>query len=74
MPLYEYSCPNCNAAFERRRAVAERSAPQPCPECGDERVVLRMSMPAMVGTRASESIGYCPGTGAPCGCANAIRN
>jgi hypothetical protein len=33
-----------------------------------------MSMPAMVGTRASESIGYCPGTGAPCGCANAIRN
>jgi hypothetical protein len=28
----------------------------------------------MVGTRASESMGHCPGTGAPCGCSNAIRN
>ncbi len=75
MPYYEYACPDCGHAFERRRAVAERNEPPgPCPACGQQAARLRMSLPALVGTRSDTAAGVCPSSGAPCGCAHAGRN
>lgn len=34
MPLYEYDCRNCGLAFERVLSLAEYSAAQMCPKCG----------------------------------------
>lgn len=33
MPMYDYQCPKCGAAFEELRPLAERDT-APCPECG----------------------------------------
>lgn len=34
MPLYEYACPRCEAAFTRLRPLAAAAEPAPCPTCG----------------------------------------
>jgi putative FmdB family regulatory protein len=34
LPLYDYSCENCNEDFEKVLSVAECDDPQRCPECG----------------------------------------
>lgn len=75
MPIYEYVCGSCGAAFERRLKVEERLTPQICPACGHTRGALRMSAPALLGGgRAGEPAGYCPSTGQACGCAHAVRD
>lgn len=73
MPIYEYACRQCGAAFERRLKYDERLKPQTCPACGVERAVLRMSAPALVGGGAepSSGMGVCPSSGQPCGCGQA---
>jgi putative FmdB family regulatory protein len=76
MPMYEYGCRNCGASFEKRLRIEERLTAQVCPHCDEAGAVLRMSAPALVGSKTSGGMdmGHCPTTGAPCGCANAIRN
>jgi putative FmdB family regulatory protein len=73
MPIYEYSCRNCGAAFEKRLKVEERLAAQPCPTCGERSASLIMSAPARVGgtSNASSDFATCPSTGAACGCGRA---
>ena len=44
MPIYEYTCRACGAAFEHWHASMSEAAP-PCPECGGE-VKRRISVPA----------------------------
>ena len=34
MPRYDYACPECGAAWERERPMAEAAAASPCPVCG----------------------------------------
>jgi putative FmdB family regulatory protein len=34
MPIYEYACPGCGAAFDRLRKYAERELAPDCPKCG----------------------------------------
>jgi putative FmdB family regulatory protein len=34
MPIYEYACPSCGAAFDRLRKYAEREQAPDCPKCG----------------------------------------
>ena len=34
MPIYEYACPSCGAAFDRLRKYAERDLAPECPKCG----------------------------------------
>ena len=34
MPIYEYACPSCGAAFDRLRKYAEREQAHACPKCG----------------------------------------
>ncbi|HEY8485652.1 MAG TPA: zinc ribbon domain-containing protein [Longimicrobiales bacterium] len=75
MPLYEYACRSCGAAFERRLNFEERLAAQTCPECGGKETSLLLSVPALAGSRSdADSWGHCPTTGRPCGCAHAIRD
>ena len=47
MPRYDYRCPECGAAFERERPMAESAAPAVCPVCGaaGERV---LTMPRLL--------------------------
>ena len=34
MPIYEYACTGCGAAFDRLRKYAEREHAPECPKCG----------------------------------------
>ena len=34
MPIYEYACKSCGAAFDRLRKYAERELAPDCPKCG----------------------------------------
>ncbi len=61
MPLYEYTCRECDAVFEARRPMAEADAPVTCPS-GHARAVRRLSVFATTGRAASG-----PAAGAPCG-------
>ena len=70
MPIYEYTCRKCGAAFERRLKYEERLQPQACPGCGEVKSSLRMSAPALVGGGADASNGaaICPTSGQPRSC------
>lgn len=72
MPIYEYACRKCGAAFERRLKYEERLSPGACPSCGLTEVSLRISAPAFVGGSnggdAAPGMGVCPTSGQPCGC------
>lgn len=48
MPLYEYACRACGAAFERRRRFEERQAEIACPSC-DAPALPVLSVPGLVG-------------------------
>lgn len=76
MPIYEYACTHCGAVFERRLKYEERLKPRTCPSCGHEKARFRISAPALVGggSGSQSEMGVCPTSGAPCGCANAVRN
>ena len=38
MPIYNYSCKNCSAEFEKILSVSERDLPLTCPECDSAEV------------------------------------
>lgn len=59
MPIYEFECEGCGAAFEELVAAG---AAVPCPECGSERTRRLMSavsppgrLPRGAGVRSEES-------------------
>jgi putative FmdB family regulatory protein len=65
MPIYEYSCEQCQAAFE----VLVRGAETPqCPDCGGTKLEKLLSVPAAHSANPSD-LPVCPkGAGAPaCG-------
>ena len=60
MPIYEFECEGCGAAFEE--LVAASAGVVPCPECGSERTRRLMSavsppgrQPRGAGVRSEES-------------------
>ena len=70
MPIYEYSCRECGAAFEKLVGMSTVVA---CPGCASERVTRRISLVGIkIGSRAdggpvaSQVSGGCCGGG--CGC------
>ena len=73
MPLYEYQCSDCGAAFEVLVRSSEKAA---CPDCGSERLEKQFSVPAAPVSGgsslpvANQAWGGCgkPGCG-PGGCA-----
>lgn len=44
MPLYQYSCPKCNAIFEVKRSFNDDSK-TPCPKCNTEARRLFLPVP-----------------------------
>jgi putative FmdB family regulatory protein len=36
MPIYGFTCPACEAAFDLERPLAAAAEPAPCPVCGTE--------------------------------------
>ena len=63
MPLYEYRCHNCKAAFEVLQNLGQTAKGLACPECGDEEVEKQFSTFASTGSRSfSAGLG-----GAGCG-------
>ncbi len=65
MPLYEYQCTQCQAAFE----LLIRGEQQPmCPECHSRKLDKRLSVPAAHTSTASD-LPVCDRPG-PCGMGN----
>ncbi|HOT91236.1 MAG TPA: zinc ribbon domain-containing protein [Anaerolineae bacterium] len=44
MPIYEYSCQECGARFDARRAMKDADAPITCPVCGAEKTKRGLSL------------------------------
>ena len=64
MPIYEYLCVNCGAAFEKLVRSARNQQKVVCPACGSEQVHRRISMIAT--PRAADR--RVPGRGSCEGC------
>ena len=61
MPIYEYRCHDCEAAFEKlAKSFREEAA---CPKCGSGSVERLLSTFAMSGVGSGS-----PGGGGGCGC------
>ncbi|HEY1206063.1 MAG: zinc ribbon domain-containing protein [Bryobacteraceae bacterium] len=43
MPLYEYQCAGCGAAFERLRRMQDADQDQECPQCASHEVKRLLS-------------------------------
>ena len=53
MPIYEYVCPDCGHAFDKRVGFSESDAPQSCPACGSDKARRQISLVGFVGGDAS---------------------
>ena len=63
MPIYEYTCQDCQNHFQARRAMRDADAPLACPQCGAKRAKRGLSLFA-----AHSSSGKAlAGGGASCG-------
>ncbi len=65
MPIYEYWCPECRAAFEKLRPMQSNDSEVTCPRCGSK-VKKMLSVVAAIG-RSSGDESYASGGGG-CGC------
>jgi putative FmdB family regulatory protein len=63
MPLYEYRCLKCKAAFEVLQNLGKTAAGLTCPQCGDKQVEKQFS--TFAAARSSSSAGF--GGAAGCG-------
>ncbi|MBR3665195.1 MAG: zinc ribbon domain-containing protein [Desulfovibrio sp.] len=51
MPIYDFTCPQCGAAFEE--LIAKESSDNPvCPQCGNKETERKMSCPSPLKTGA----------------------
>jgi putative FmdB family regulatory protein len=50
MPTYDYTCKNCQHAFEEICKIDDRELPtkSPCPKCNESSIELTMSAPNLV--------------------------
>ena len=64
MPLYEYRCLNCKAAFEVLQNLGQTAAGLACPECGEKQVEKQFSTFAST-CNSTSSASF--GGGAGCG-------
>ncbi|MGB5892140.1 MAG: zinc ribbon domain-containing protein [Thermoanaerobaculia bacterium] len=65
MPLYEYRCLNCKAAFEVLQNLGKTTEGLICPECGDKKVEKQFSTFAASTGSSTSSASF--GGGAGCG-------
>jgi putative FmdB family regulatory protein len=55
MPLYEYRCLNCKAAFEVLQNLGQTAEGLACPECGEKQVEKQFSTFASTGNSTSSA-------------------
>src|SRR5947209_6933552 len=70
MPLYEYTCQECQHGFE---ALVFNGDTVSCPECQTERVERLLSLPAKPQSTSAALPMGCQGSGPPCGAAGGRR-
>ena len=60
MPIYEFACRKCNADFEKIVPSSQRDA-VPCPQCGNEHTMRKISLaaPAQFAIKTSNSAPPC---------------
>ena len=68
MPLYEYSCDNCQCRFELLRSFGQVDGPTECPQChqGDCRRLL--SLFAAISTDSDGAVSSVAGSSSCTGC------
>lgn len=54
MPVYEYDCPGCGQAFEKRVSMSEADR-VPCPQCGNHHTRRKLSRIAIKGQASVNS-------------------
>jgi len=57
MPLYEYRCNQCGAAFEKMVRWSEAGSSPVCPHCQSEDTQKKISIFASVGSASSAATG-----------------
>ncbi|WP_084604415.1 FmdB family zinc ribbon protein [Desulfonatronum thioautotrophicum] len=65
MPIFEYSCPHCNHAFEELTRSSTEEA-KPCPKCGSQQAVKVPSVCGRLATGRASDTAY--GGPPPSGC------
>lgn len=67
MPLYAYVCPKCEHEFEALTRHDPAQQAVECPECGSDKPVRSLSLPARPVSTAAVPATNCRGDGPPCG-------
>jgi putative FmdB family regulatory protein len=44
MPIYEYECPGCGKAFDKRVSFSQSDERQECPHCGNRNAKRQISL------------------------------
>jgi len=66
MPIYEYSCRECDSQFEK--LVPSHATAVACPSCAGERVIRRISLVGVkVAGRSGDAPAMAAGGGGCCG-------
>ncbi len=58
MPIYEYTCPDCQTSFEKRVSMSARQSPQDCPTCSGQARRIEISRFAVGGAGAGAGGGF----------------
>jgi putative FmdB family regulatory protein len=65
MPIYQYTCDDCEKSFDQLVPSTRVAADVHCPECDSPHVSRSLSIPAKV--TVSSPATNCRGDGPPCG-------
>ena len=68
MPIYEYTCENCEARFEQLVRTMNSAAEVHCPKCGSAKTAREMSVFAVGAEGAGKARGDAPPPGLCGGC------
>ncbi|MGO8673974.1 MAG: FmdB family zinc ribbon protein [Capsulimonadaceae bacterium] len=71
MPLYEYTCRECDTDFEMLTSAGKRDSVAACPSCGADKVLRKISLAANAVIKSGKSGGssepYSCGSSSCCG-------
>lgn len=67
MPIYAFSCSDCETKFETLVARPTAEPDVECPACGGMNLVREFSLPAKPAPSQTTPLTNCRGDGPPCG-------
>lgn len=68
MPIYEYTCQDCQKHFDARRTMADADMPIACPKCGGMHAKRGLSRFMVMGSSKSSGSDFSAGGGGGGGC------